>query len=371
MHTHSPKILIVDDTPTNVELIDGILSAEGFSTFCAADAVTAVALTRAEQPDLILLDVIMPGESGFDACLRLKADPATAGIPVIFLSALDDVKSRVAGLKAGGVDFISKPVHAEEVLARVRVHLRISESNRNLIQQTRMRLEQLRDAQLAILVKAEDHPECNFSVYYEPLEEAGGDFYDVFPIDANVSAYFVGDISGHGVSAAFPTSAIKVALRQYATPLFSPEDTLRNIDSLLRQIFGEEQFMTASYAKLNRRNGVLSIVSAGNPPLIMVTRDGAPRIFQIDGEPLGMFNSSVLQRKDLPVFPGDRLFLYSDGLIEASPGGGRESGLQQLVAACVRQHSQPLSCVPELIARELRPDKRVVTDDLLLMAVEV
>lgn len=129
--------------------------------------------------------------------------------------------------------------------------------------------------------------------------------------------------------------------------------------------------MTASYAKLNRRNGVLSIVSAGNPPLIMVTRDGAPRIFQIDGEPLGMFNSSVLQRKDLPVFPGDRLFLYSDGLIEASPGGGRESGLQQLVAACVRQHSQPLSCVPELIARELRPDKRVVTDDLLLMAVEV
>jgi DNA-binding response OmpR family regulator len=73
---------------------------------------------------------MMPGESGFETCAQLKSDPLTANIPIIFLSSLDDVKSKVAGLKIGGVDYIAKPVHGEEVLARVRVHLRIRENNR-------------------------------------------------------------------------------------------------------------------------------------------------------------------------------------------------------------------------------------------------
>ncbi len=112
------------------------------------------------------------------------------------------MKSKIAGLKIGGVDYITKPVHGEEVLARVRVHLRIRETNRALVREHRQRLEQLRDAQQAILVRPEDCPEAGFAVYYKPLEEAGGDFYDVLSARAgDVFAYFVADISGHGVSA--------------------------------------------------------------------------------------------------------------------------------------------------------------------------
>ncbi len=123
-------ILIVDDDPNNVDLVQSVLAAEGFRTLTANDGAQAVALCRAECPDLLLLDVLMPGESGFEVCSRLKSDSVTADIPIIFLSSLDDVKSKVAGLKIGGVDYIAKPVHGEEVLARVRVHLRIRENNR-------------------------------------------------------------------------------------------------------------------------------------------------------------------------------------------------------------------------------------------------
>jgi len=268
----TPTILVVDDTPVNLMVVEGILQAEGFRTLTAGDGPAARILTHDEQPDLILLDVMMPGESGFETCAQLKSDPATADIPIIFLSALDDVKSKVAGLKIGAVDYIAKPLHGEEVLARVRVHLRIRESNRALVAQHRARLEKLRDAQQAILARPEDYPDAKFAVYYKPLEETGGDFYDVIPLGAGIFAYFVADISGHGVSAAFLTSAIKALLRQYAGPVFSPEDTMRGVDAVMGQILGEEQYLTACYARLNRQTRQLTVIGAGHPPLILVSR---------------------------------------------------------------------------------------------------
>ena len=144
-----PTILIVDDTDVNLLLLQSVLDAEGFRTLTAPDGAAARELSRRETPDLILLDVVMPGESGFETCAKLKSDPKTADIPIIFLSALDDVKSKVKGLKIGGVDYVSKPVHGEEVLARVRVHLRIRENNRAVTRQHQIQLEELRDAQQA------------------------------------------------------------------------------------------------------------------------------------------------------------------------------------------------------------------------------
>ena len=366
-----PTILIVDDTPANVEAVQGILDAEGFHTLAASDGRSAREATRAEQPDLILMDVLMPGESGFETCARLKSDPRTAAIPIIFLSALDDVQNKVTGLKIGGVDYVSKPIHGEELLARVRVHLRISESSRVLAEHHRAQLEELRDAQQSILVRPQDCPDGSFAAYYQPLEAAGGDFYDVVAIDSGLFGYFVADVSGHGPGAAFLTSAIKALLRQYATPVFSAEDTMRHLDSIMRQLLGEEQYLTACYARLNQRTGRLSVVSAGHPPMVLVRATGRVEVVQVDSEPVGVFSAAVLQRKDLRVASGDRFFLYSDGLIESSPGGGRREGMERLVEACVRHRSMPLEEATRQIVGDLRCGRRAITDDELLLAVEV
>jgi sigma-B regulation protein RsbU (phosphoserine phosphatase) len=352
--------------------MEQILRSEGFRTCSAHSGAAGLALSRSERPDLILMDVMMPGESGFETCAKLKSDPITADIPVIFLSALDDVKSKVKGLKTGGVDYISKPVHGEEVLARVRVHLRIGENNRIIARQHQARLEQLRDAQQAILVRPENCPEASFGVFYKPLEGAGGDFYDVVEVDSDVYGYFVADVSGHGVSAAFLTSAIKALLRQYTGPLFSPEDTMRGVDSVMRQMLGEEQYLTACYAHLNRRTRRLSVVSAGHPPVIVVSPGGQAQTLQMDSDPLGIFSALVLQRKDVKVSPGDRFFLYTDGLIESIPGAARREGLERLVAACVARRSDSLPCAPLNIAGQIQSlSAEGIQDDLLLLAVEV
>ncbi len=367
----APKILIIDDMPLNVDLLEQVLLSEGFRTCSANDGATGFAISRSEQPDLILLDVMMPGESGFETCANLKSDPQTADIPVIFLSALDDVKNKVKGLKTGGVDYVSKPVHGEEVLARVRVHLRISENNRAIAREQHARMEELRNAQQAILVRPENCPGACFAVYYEPLEAAGGDFYDVVAVDPDVFGYFVADVSGHGASAAFLTSAIKALLRQYTGLLFSPEDTMRGVDSVMRQMLGEGQYLTACYAHLNKRTRRLSVVSAGHPPLIVVSAAGEAQTLQMDSDPLGIFSSLVLQRKETKVAPGDRFFLYTDGLIESSPGGARRDGIQRLVAACIRNHTNSLSESVSKIAADVLDNGQSVADDLLLLAVEV
>jgi phosphoserine phosphatase RsbU/P len=366
----TPRILIVDDTPVNVELIESVLASAGFRTSTSFDGPTAVATSRAEPPDLILLDVLMPRESGFETCARLKSDPATADIPIIFLSSLDDTKSKVTGLKIGGVDYILKPVHGEELLARVRIHLRIADVNRRLVLENRTRMDAIRVAQQNILVSPDDCPDAAFGVYYKPLEEVGGDFYDVVTIANGVFGYFVADISGHGVSASFLTAAIKALLRQYASPMFSPQDTMRGVDAVMRQMLGEEQYLTASYVQLNRNLGRLSVINAGHPPLILVSASGETQTLELDSEPLGVFSSTVLQHRDLQMFPGDRFFLYTDGMIESSPGGGRGSGLEALAGACRRHRAAPLADATPMIVNELWPATRAAEDDLLLLAVD-
>lgn len=126
MHTTEKElILIVDDNPNNLEVIFNILTQSGFEIAVAVNGESALEQVKEDPPDLILLDILMPGINGFETCKHLKSDPLTHDIPIIFMTALDDVVDKVKGLSLGAVDYISKPFAEEEVLARVRVHLKL------------------------------------------------------------------------------------------------------------------------------------------------------------------------------------------------------------------------------------------------------
>ena len=120
-----PHILIVDDLPANLGVLLSFLEGAGYEVLVAASGEGALARLAYMQPDLILLDVMMPGLDGYETCRRLKADPRWRDTPVLFLTALDDPVDKVRGFEVGAVDYISKPLHNEEVLARVRAHLQI------------------------------------------------------------------------------------------------------------------------------------------------------------------------------------------------------------------------------------------------------
>lgn len=118
-----PLILVVDDTARDLELLARILERQGYSVAVAGGGAQALDLVGRECPDLILLDVLMPGLDGIAVCRRLKSDPATAGIPVIFLTGQSESGEILAGFEAGAVDYVTKPFRVPELLARVRVHM--------------------------------------------------------------------------------------------------------------------------------------------------------------------------------------------------------------------------------------------------------
>jgi DNA-binding response OmpR family regulator len=131
---NQPAILVVDDAPANVSILLELLGREGFKTLVARDGESALEQVRYARPDLILLDVVMPGMDGFETCRRLKADPdpATRDIPVIFMTARAETRDRIEGFAAGAADYVVKPLQHEEVLARINAHVALRRLNSEL-----------------------------------------------------------------------------------------------------------------------------------------------------------------------------------------------------------------------------------------------
>lgn len=131
------NILIIDDNPTNLSILFEYLTNYGFKVFVALDGETAIEQIEYTQPDLILLDVMMPGIDGFETCRRLKAISITQDIPVIFLTALADTVDKITGFQIGAVDYITKPIQHEEVLSRIQTHLTIRNLQKKLKQKNK------------------------------------------------------------------------------------------------------------------------------------------------------------------------------------------------------------------------------------------
>ena len=126
------QVLLVDDNPINLQILQKTLSHSGYRLLLAHDGETALAMARLHLPSLILLDIMMPDMDGYQVCQALKADPLTENIAIIFLSALEDSSAKVRGFSVGGVDYIAKPFQADEVVARVRNHIKIHRLEREL-----------------------------------------------------------------------------------------------------------------------------------------------------------------------------------------------------------------------------------------------
>ncbi|HEY9299911.1 MAG TPA: response regulator, partial [Phormidium sp.] len=138
-------ILIIDDSPTNLVLLSELLQESGFTVWLARDGETAICKVREELPDLILLDVLMPGPDGFETCQRLKSNPLTNEVPIIFMTALCDPVDKVKGMSLGAVDYITKPFRQEEVLARVKTHLKLRKLTKSLAQQNQLLKQEIQD----------------------------------------------------------------------------------------------------------------------------------------------------------------------------------------------------------------------------------
>ena len=366
------SILVVDDNPANVKMLKTPLTKEGYRIITANDGPHARKLAIREHPDLILLDIQMPGENGFEVIKFLKNNAATASIPVLFLTGVREIDSKLAGFDLGAVDYITKPFHPLEVIARVGLHLKLSIATNSLIISQAEKLKQLTEAQTSLLTTPEQHPEANFGVKYIALQEAGGDFYEVLPISDDIYGYFIADFSGHDISTSYLTTSVKALLKQNCSPIYQPQESIKMINDVLVEILPTGKYLTATYVMFNKRKSQITIINAGHPPVCFVPAKGDPELIHLKGDVIGIFNDVLFGVKSLKVQEGDRFFLYTDGIIEStSEKIVWTEGSQKLLDACIETRSVPIRQAPEKILEMTCPDMKKLEDDIVILGVEI
>jgi len=328
-------ILIVDDTPTNIGAISGALK-DFYRTKVATNGQKALALASAEdKPDLILLDVMMPEMDGYEVCSRLKADPATREIPVIFLTGQTSADDETRGFGVGAVDYVHKPFSPAVVEARVRSHILLREARAQLADQLlalNNELEMARQIQLSILPHTLPKlPGLDISARFVPMTAVAGDFYDFIHIDDRHIGILMADVAGHGLSSALIASMLQVALTAQAAHASEPAKVLSGLNEALCGKFAEK-FVTAAYIYLDLEKNLLRYAGAGHPP-IMQYRSSTRKAIKIleNGIVLGMFDEAVYEALELPMDQGDRYVLYTDGVLEATNTTGEMYGADRLM----------------------------------------
>jgi phosphoserine phosphatase RsbU/P len=364
-----PTILLADDDPVTILLLEAMLRQEGYRTISASGGFEARRLAGELRPDLVLLDVQMPDLNGFDVCRGLKEEPETSHVPVLFVSAEDDVRSKVAGLDAGAVDYVTKPFHRAEVLARVRTHLRLARTARALVDLQAVQLK-LATAQQAILPNPERWPEARFAVSYRPLHDAGGDFYDVIQAGEGVIDYLVADVSGHDAGSALPTSALKALLLQNCSLTESPAQILETVNTVLRRVLPDGTFTTLGYLRVNRSASKATYVTAAHPPAVFLPHGKPPLVLDPDGDVLGFFPAPVFEAREVTVRPGDRLFVLTDGLLELVGNLTATEQLARVCELCESHRNLPLAdavrATVDAVFGRVPPH-----DDIVLLGVEI
>jgi sigma-B regulation protein RsbU (phosphoserine phosphatase) len=280
---------------------------------------------------------MMPEMDGYEVCRQLKADRATADIPVIFLSALGETEDKVKGLRLGAVDYITKPFQPDEVIARVNTHLTIHRLKRVVeIQKDQLEheLEVVSEVQRKLLPK--NLPQIDrfkLAVHYETSRYAGGDYYDVIELPENRWGFLIADAEGHSAPAAVLMAMTCALFRAYPNSPGDPAAVLHYLNQHLCKV-AEPSFMTALYAVYDAGEQTMRIARAGHP-LPMIFQAAEKRAFELDCPgvyPLGIEPYEMeIPVTEIKLMARDRFLVYTDGLSERFNTAGETYGEARLL----------------------------------------
>ena len=354
------EILIVDDTPANLRLLAQMLTERGYNVRAVTSGDRALESLQITPASLILLDIRMPEMDGYEVCRRVKEDPQTKDIPIIFISALNEIEDKVKGFDVGGVDYITKPFQFEEVLARVDTHLSLRRLQKQL-QEANKKFE--RELALAGSLQASFFPEeppeipgWELSVALKPARETSGDFYDVYTLPNGKLGILVADVVDKGAAAALYMALSWTLIRTYAAEY--PEEPDRVLSGVNQRIISDtdsNRFVTVFYGVLDPSSGKLKYCNAGhNPPCLIRARDGkdVERLTKT-GVLLGMFDDEKWDMEVVQLDHGDVLVMYTDGVTEAQNAKGDFFGRERLVKVAKKNSAGTAKVVRESILGEI------------------
>ncbi len=395
----SMRVMVVDDTEANIDILLETL-ADDYKVVVATDGESALEDIKKSPPDLILLDIMMPGMDGYEVCQKLKEMEITRNIPVIFLTALKEEGDEARGLGFGAVDYITKPFNPELVKARVRNHLDLKLHRNHLEELVEKRTQEIAERQrveyklraakekieseLNIAAQIQrsilpstfpafpEHREFDLYAMMTPAREVGGDFYDYFFVDDDHLAVIIADVSDKGVPAALFMMISRTIFRSIVKQLKSPSQVLAETNDLLCEGNDTGMFVSAYVAFYHLPTGRLTYSNGGhNPALLFGPNDSCRELSCKHGTALGVSPGQSYKDYVDKLETGQILVLYTDGVTEACSPYDELFGVDRftkLVCDCQQLSLSQMFIHIDKYLRDFQQDNQF--DDITMLALK-
>lgn len=326
------KILIIDSSETTVELISLRLSHFGYNTFSSNNGMSGFCKAKLFTPDLIILSSELPDMSGYDLCKKLKENEETKNILILFMSNFESRESSIRAFELGADDFIETTCDSSILLAKVKSTLRV----KNLIRQLSNKYIELkeknklldyqmkmgRQVQRSLIREIDmDFNGVLFTSKYMPALDVGGDFYDIVKLNDDCIGVILGDVSGHGISAALLTSMLNMMFKNLVSNYFNPDQLLFYMNNQFCDIFensDNEMYASVFYAVIDTLKKKIYYSNAGQTLPIFIDNKNK-KAFELEcfGFPIGLMKDSSYDYKSIDYTQSDLLLFHTDGLSDA------------------------------------------------------
>ena len=369
------RVLIVDDVKSNVQLLAEALKGE-YRISVALDGEAALKAIASTPPDIVLLDIVMPGLDGYEVLRRLRAEAATRELPVMFLSSLEDVADKAKGFELGANDYLTKPFEVLEVKARVRSLLKAKAWQDAVKAALERDLSIAKEIQLGLLPS--DLAACvegtglDLHALMEPAQHVGGDLYLALRTTPDRLLLAVGDVSGKGIPASLFMAVTMTLLRSLAREQLGPDAILTRLNEELAAHNRGQLFVTLACALFDLPAGRVRVANAGHPSPVLLSADGsASAPFGSTGLIAGLFPKAAYTCNEAAFSPGDTLVFYSDGVSEAMDPEENEFGEERLVAGLLARPRGGAKEVADGVLAEVRRHAGTArqSDDITVVTV--
>ncbi|MGH0555346.1 SpoIIE family protein phosphatase [Bacillus pretiosus] len=375
------SILIVDDNPVNIFVIEKILKQAGYQDLVSLNSAQELFeyiqfgkdSSRYNEIDLILLDIMMPEIDGLEVCRRLQKEEKFKDIPIIFVTALEDANKLAEALDIGAMDYITKPINKVELLARMRVALRLkSELNWHKEQEENLRneLDLATQVQRNLLSSPLRENHIKIEASYLPSFKLAGDMYYWYKIDKNRYGIILLDVMGHGISASLVCMFISSVLRETIKSLIDPELVIKDLNKYMTLLHNENDnipyYFTAIYLVVDTEKRTIEYVNAGHPSGYVLVDEANVVELNRGGCAVGFFDEIKVEKTVIPFEENAQILLFTDGVLEAIANDEFESE-EKLCAFTERKWGDLEEEIEGFYKEE---QKKTQSDDMCLIMIQ-
>jgi len=363
------RIVVIEDDPAILRGLADNLRLESYDVLTAANGEVGYRLVREHQPDLVILDLMLPGMNGYDVCGQIRRLPLTT--PILMLTADDSESSRIRGFDAGADDYVAKPFSIRELLGRVRAILRRSQGRSDRVNQRE--LDEARHIQKGLMPAAIPQiPGLGIAAFWRPADTVGGDYFDVLKLNPTTLAVCIADVCGKGMPAALMMSNLQATVRAYASELISPQEVCEKVNRAMCASTPLHTFVSFFYAIIDADLKRLRYCNAGHNPPILFRRNGSTKTLDCGGGILGVFEDWKYAQQEIALDLHDRLVMYTDGITESHNATGEEFGERRLINLTLGlMDSEPVEMTEAMFRAVSEFNSGNFEDDLTILALAV